>query len=486
MAQTEKIWGGITELAEEYGVSRPFIYSLLNTFKKELSHLLFPKKTPNLISREVVEARILAYRFEGRSSIDAISTLLKRDGMPFSAHGLVSEFLTHVGKLLPNSVENENGAVSFVVFANDEVFAKSRPILITVDPVSSAILRIELTDQRTADKWSNHYHCLLNNGFTPEFSTSDAGVAICAANKETLKDLPWQLDTFHSVAHRLGLWDRKLEKAISTAILYATDRANTLDSAKSDAVIDKRLKSCLNADDAIKEAYELHDDFHYLYCEIIHQLNSFNSRGELRKRENAEETIEVALDLMESLDYDAIKKDIASVRNALPDFLTYFAMAEKAVENCQNLSDNKDALRALYLAWQWDKAVIKSKDIPRKHKAIEQRDLHLELANLLIENEEQYLSLKQKVYKELDQIIQASSMVECINSLLRPYLNNSRNQVTQEFLNTFMFYHNHRRYHAGKRKNKTPMEILTGKEQKEDWVDLLQAKVKKQESIILA
>jgi len=90
MAQTEKIWGGITELAEEYGVSRPFIYSLLNTFKKELSHLLFPKKTPNLISREVVEARILAYRFEGRSSIDAISTLLKRDGMPFSAHGLVS------------------------------------------------------------------------------------------------------------------------------------------------------------------------------------------------------------------------------------------------------------------------------------------------------------------------------------------------------------------------------------------------------------
>ncbi len=126
------------------------------------------------------------------------------------------------------------------------------------------------------------------------------------------------------------------------------------------------------------------------------------------------------------------------------------------------------------------------KDIPRKHKEIKQRDLHLELAKLLVENEEQYLVLKQKVYGELDQIIQASSMVECINSLLRPYLNNSRNQVTQGFLNTFMFYHNHRRYHAGKRKNKTPMEILTGKEQKKDWIDLLLAKVKKQESILLA
>jgi len=277
-----------------------------------------------------------------------------------------------------------------------------------------------------------------------------------------------------------------LEKAIDTAIHYAAEREKTLDSAKTDAVIEKRLNRCCDAEDAIKEAQGLYHDFHYLYMEIIHQLNSFDSSGELRKRNDAEETIEVALDLMESLDYKPIRKDISSVRNALPNFLTYFTTAEKAVKNCQNLSDNKDALSALYLAWQWDKAVIKSKDIPRKHKAIKQRDLHLKLAKLLVENEAQYLILKQKVYAELNQIIQASSMVECINSLLRPYLNNSRNQVTQGFLNTFMFYHNHRRYHDGKRKNKTPMEILTGKEQKEDWVDLLQAKVKKKDSVLLA
>jgi len=348
LAQTENNWGAITGLAREYRTSRPFIYSLLNTFKEGLDHLLFPKKKPTPISRETVEARILFYRFEARASIDGISTLLKRDGIPFSAHGLVSEYLTQTGKSLPNCLENEKGAVQFVAFANDEVFAKSQPILITVDPVSSAILRIELTDKRTADKWSNHYHCLLDNGFTPDLLTSDAGVAICAANKETLANVPWQLDTFHSVAHRLGLWDRKLEKAIDTATHYATEREKTLDSAKSDAVIEKRLNRCCNAEDEIKEARGLHHDFHYLYTEIIHQLNSFDSRGELRKRNDAEETIEVALDLMESLDYKPIRKDISSVRNALPDFLTYFTTAEKAVKNCQNLSDNKDALSALY------------------------------------------------------------------------------------------------------------------------------------------
>lgn len=36
-----------------------------------------------------------------------------------------------------------------------------------------------------------------------------------------------------------------------------------------------------------------------------------------------------------------------------------------------------------------------------------------------------------------------------------------------------MFYHNHRRYSAGKRKGKTPMELLTKTTQSKDWIALL-------------
>jgi hypothetical protein len=189
----------------------------------------------------------------------------------------------------------------------------------------------------------------------------------------------------------------------------------------------------------------------------------------------------VALDLIEGLDHNAINKDIALVRKALPNILTYFADADVAVKNCEKLTDNKDALIALYLAWQWNKSVIKSKQTDRKHHAIEQRDFYYELAMLFVGDEKRGIQLKENVYAELDQIIQASSMVECINSILRPHLNNSKNQVSQAFLNTFMFYHNHRRYHAGKRKGKTPMEILTGKAQTEDWITLLLKKIKHKE-----
>ena len=82
---------------------------------------------------------------------------------------------------------------------------------------------------------------------------------------------------------------------------------------------------------------------------------------------------------------------------------------------------------------------------------------------------------------ELDNIIQASSMVENINSILRTYLNLSKNQITQEFLNLFAYYHNHRRYNAGKRKGKSPMEILTKKRENKDWIELLTDEVERLE-----
>jgi hypothetical protein len=83
-AQIASSWGVITELSKQYGISRTFIYSLLSTFKEGIENLFFPKEKPDPISREESEAHILAHRFEGRCSIDAISTLMKRFGIPLS------------------------------------------------------------------------------------------------------------------------------------------------------------------------------------------------------------------------------------------------------------------------------------------------------------------------------------------------------------------------------------------------------------------
>jgi len=49
-----------------------------------------------------------------------------------------------------------------------------------------------------------------------------------------------------------------------------------------------------------------------------------------------------------------------------------------------------------------------------------------------------------------------------------------------------MFYHNHRRYVQGVRKNHTPMELLTGRVQEQDWLDLLVEKVATSDKVVSA
>ena len=84
-----------------------------------------------------------------------------------------------------------------------------------------------------------------------------------------------------------------------------------------------------------------------------------------------------------------------------------------------------------------------------------------------------YEIIKDQVYHDLNHIVQSSAMVECVNSIIRPYLNTSHNQISQGMLNLIMFCHNHRRYNSGERAHKTPYEILSGKTQEKDWLELL-------------
>ena len=72
-------WGTITHLADKYGISRTFIYSLANSLKK-VGQFLFEETTattPASFHREHAIESMLSFRLEGGSSIGAISTMMK-------------------------------------------------------------------------------------------------------------------------------------------------------------------------------------------------------------------------------------------------------------------------------------------------------------------------------------------------------------------------------------------------------------------------
>src|SRR6266404_1219798 len=88
----------------------------------------------------------------------------------------------------------------------------------------------------------------------------------------------------------------------------------------------------------------------------------------------------------------------------------------------------------------------------KKHAHQQQSQQGLDFAEGLLDD--QFEPRKVLVFEKLDTVVKASSLVEMVNSLLRPYLNSSKGQITQETLNLIMFYNNHRRYKGGRRQGK--------------------------------
>ncbi len=225
-----------------------------------------------------------------------------------------------------------------------------------------------------------------------------------------------------------------------------------------------------------EEAIREYDDFSYLYYCIIKELNVFDSEGNLRDKQQAEEVIETGLQLIEELNNEGTRKAAQKVMRTLPDLFHYFDIAEGIVKDCTALVDD-ETLKAYCAAWQWGKAIRKAKKSERKQSAKRQEQACLEKAEWYgehgIDQANWCRDIQKTIYAKLDKIVQSSALVECINSIIRPYFNTSKNQVNQEQLNLIMHYHNHRRYLAGVRKHKTPMEILTGENQTKDWVEIL-------------
>ncbi|MBD3328475.1 hypothetical protein GF340_04185 [Candidatus Peregrinibacteria bacterium] len=481
-------WGTITQLAAKFVISRTFVY-MLQAQLSEAAESCFGlhgvhSKTQLMEAQKTKSLECaLMLRLEGKCSIPSISDILKRMGLPNNSVGTISQELNKIGCYLPNTFYAGNGEILYVYLAVDELFSHSRPILISVDPISSAILRIELSESRKTEDWINHFDKLREEGAQVILVVSDEGQGICSAKDMAIPDAPRQPDTFHAISHRLGKWVNSLEKSAYAAIDEEYKREAVFWSAKTEDVMQKRLESYLQAKSEAEQAIILYQDYKFLYHCIIDNLQVFDGQGNPYNRIDAEENIRVALDYMISLPIKKIKKDINTIYNLLDDLLGYLDTADQIFKNLRFKGMPEYMVKAFALAWQYQKNAAKAKQPKRRKYFADKEKEQLQTIGQILGDD--FESIKTKVFNELDKIIQSSAIVENINSIVRSFLNTSRNRINQEILNLIMFYHNHRRYKAGKRKGKTPMELLTGKKQDKDWLEMLLELTKKNSSIPL-
>ncbi|MCP3930670.1 MAG: hypothetical protein GY750_19940 [Lentisphaerae bacterium] len=463
--------GQVTRLSEKYSVSRSFIYGLKAVLSIQLEGI-FDTANELALSRErkrqKAQEKILNLRLIGKCSLSAISELLLLENLALP-HSVcfISQFLSSLGAKLGKMVDWK-GAVHY---ASDEIFMIGHePVLVTVDPISSAILQMERLKVLSKEAWMQHWQRLGEANIIPLSLVKDEGAAMRAAQQEGQSDVAVQTDTFHGVSHRLGIFTSRLEKAVNKAITYEWERQEVAQKAKNEKVKIKKEAAYKQACQQTFEAIEQYENFQFLYSCLVEQFNVFDHQGKARRQEFAIQEAQCALDMMKQLAIPKLNDQIKAIEKLLPQLFDFLPKAQLIQFELETELGQSPAYFWIY-TWQNDKKSRKTKNTGKS------RVLRQKATIALLILQEHYLlkptefdSFKKRIFERLDSIIQSSALVETINSLLRPYMNGARNQLSQEQFNIIRFYLNHRIYKRGKRKGFAPIELLKAKKLNKTWL----------------
>jgi hypothetical protein len=467
------VYGARTALANKYNISRSFLYQLIGASLLCLESLFNTENTAALPYSLDVDYAIVLLRLEGKVSISSISEILQMQGYEYSSTGMVSEHLKHLGENLPNNLIAKE--IHEVFCLSDEIFASSQPILVTLDPVSTAILRIELANDRKADTWKNHFDELREHQFVLTGLSSDRGNGLVKGYQDAYQDFNWCSDHFHELRGLTQLCSR-LEKKAYVAIATEQERLDVFNNARSKQNIEKRLQQL---DEASAVCEQRMAEYQYVsdVLDILYSTLYFFDleTGKPRYSQQVKADILVLMDLLNELKLSKLKEQTQKIRLHIDDICNCYQQVETIYQQLTKTIPF-EILNYIGLAWQHDHQSHQYKGSLKKYHQAEY-EFWLEVAKqLLNENNENENNVETKINQAFDKfnaMVRSSSLVEMVNSQIRPYLNNCKGQITQAHLNLIMFYHNHSLYKSGKRKGKAPIEILTGTKLEKNWIEVL-------------
>jgi len=460
------IYGKMTQIAQDYHISRTFLYQLSWAAKHHLEELFSDPQYLIEPSDFLLEPWILVLRLEGQCSIPSISSIFKHFDYQPSSVGYLSQYLKDYGRSVPSTLRVAEKKMVF--YLSDEIFAIGVPILVTLEAQSTAILKIELASDRSAETWEAHFKDLDKHLFHSIGMASDRGTGLMAGYQAACQDGRWVCDQFHEfqeLFHRCQQLERKAYGAIGKEM----EAVELFHNAKSEANLQKRLEQYERSHQACEQAMARYDQLSLLLQWLRETLHLCSPLGRLRTVEGVRSDLIYLLDMIQEVDDEKLAKLLKPIRSHLDDILVPFEQVESVHGELLELMP-EPIVDALVLAWHHNHLSYQSHG-QKKHAHQQQSQQWLDFAEGLLDD--QFEPRKVLVFEKLDTVVKASSLVEMVNSLLRPYLNSSKGQITQETLNLIMFYHNHRRYKGGRRQGKAPIELLTGEALQGDWVDLL-------------
>jgi len=348
-----------------------------------------------------------------------------------------------------------------------EIFTRGQPILLTVEPRSLAILKIELVENREAETWKQHWDALAETGLLEQQTVvSDQGPGLLKGC--TLMGLTHHPDLFHLLRPLAMFGERFYRKALA-AIAREYERGS-LEVGRSAAVITKRSAAYEAAKAEAEAQIRRYDNFCYLWTALRQALELFDEQGEITALTSRQAEIEAIVQLMDELACAQLHQALASFASGLEGYWGYYQRAEQVYQEYSKRYP-REVVQALACGWQLQRQATNSKTYGMRKRLAQDAEFYFAYAATFLP--EAFEVIRKEMVEALDTEVRSSSLIENVNSALRPLLETCRGQVDQQLLDLFAYVHNHRCFVRGKRAGKAPIEILTGTEMDKTWLTSL-------------
>jgi hypothetical protein len=454
----------VTALADEFDVSRKFVYQQAATAQAALDdaftgaadddQVLFSLPVTKSWLRQAALGLTLICHSSYRGVFEFYRDLLGVNLSVGMVHNIVRDA---VDKARPYNLGQNLANVN--VAGLDEIFQTRQPVLVGADIASTYCFLLSREDHRDADTWGTRLLELQERGFAPTATVADFGTGIRAGQKLAMPEVPCRGDVFHALHEATPVvtyLENRAYDAIAAQHKLEHKKSKMRKQGRSTQALSRKASL---AGAAQTKAITLADD--------------------------------VAL-LVRWLHYDifAVSGLPYADRCALFDFVVAELRARQPLYPhcisplCTLLQNHRDQLLAFAaqldgdldnLASEFQVPVTIVRELLDLQGLDERRPQRWQKEAALRQKLcDHFYHLNAAVQDLAAHVVRASSVIENINSRLRSYFF-LRRQLGSDYLVLLQFFLNHRRFLRSEhpeRVGKSPAELLTG-DTHPHWLEML-------------
>lgn len=470
--------GAVAAVAREHGVHRQKIYDLRERARAAVAAEFEARApdAPGSFTLQVTEADIartaIGLRVATPSSIrDIVALLPIIYGRRWSYGKVQAKLVQAEGRAAGLNRDVDLSRVKSC--ALDEMFSQRKPVFGGIDLDNGYLLMLEVCPSRSGAEWAEALGALSDDqGLRPEVVVKDAGSGLAAGVSAAWPQAEQRDDLFHAV-YLIGKEAAHLERRAYGTIAALDVLVNRHATAKTDAQRRGLGEAIRAARGQMDEAIARYDHFEALRREAARVLAlTDRGSGALRRSDEVISTLTRIGNEMEALGGRRVVKVAGYLRNRATGLGLYLDALKLRLDAATEAAGGKASVDAVLRAYQASLEVAQGG--PRWDRPARRDELTAATAHLLDvtgHDPERLLPAVAAILPLLAARHRASSAIENLNSVLRPYLAVQKH-AQQGFLDLFRFYWNTRTREWGRHKGTSAHEAVTGTPVP-DWLTLL-------------